>query len=38
MDNALVDLSSRVDNMQSQFGDLKTDMKNILKLLTEKNN
>ena len=37
MDTALTDLTSRVDEMQGEFGDLKTDMKKILKLLTDKN-
>lgn len=38
MDNALTRLSQRVDEMQGEFGDIKTDMKRILQLLTDKNN
>lgn len=38
MDDALTGLSQRVDEMQCEFGDLKVDMKKILKLLTDKNN
>ena len=37
MDVALNGLSQRVDEMQGEFGDLKVDMKKILKLLTDKN-
>lgn len=37
MDTALTDLSSRVDSMQNEFGDMKADMKQILRLLTNKN-
>ena len=37
MDTALTDLSSRVDQMQSEFGDMKNDMKQVLNLLTKKN-
>ena len=36
MDSALSSLSSRVDSIQDEFGDMKTDMKKILKLLTDK--
>lgn len=38
MDDALTGLSQRVDEMQGEFGDIKTDMKRILQLLTDKNN
>lgn len=38
MDTALADLSSRVDSMQGEYAEMKTDMKKILKLLTDKNN
>lgn len=37
MDTALTGLSQRVDEIQGEFGDLKMDMKRILKLLTDKN-
>lgn len=38
MDMALSDMTSRVDSMQDEIEDLKTDTKKILKLLTDKNN
>ena len=37
MNSAITDLSSRVDKMQSEFGDIKSDMKKVLSLLTDKN-
>lgn len=36
MGSALTDLTQRVDSIQSEFGDMKTDMKQILNLLTQK--
>ena len=37
MDSAIANLSSRVDSMQSEFGDIKNDVKQVLNLLTNKN-
>ena len=37
MDDAISSLSSRVDQMQGEYSEMKTDMKMILKLLTDKN-
>ena len=37
MDNALNELTARVNTMQSEFGDIKGDVKQVLSILTNEN-